>query len=205
MKNNIILEIYKKLFDTYGPQHWWPGESPLEIAIGAILTQNTSWMNAEKAVYNLKRHGLLNVDGLYHIPEQRLMELIRPSGFYKRKAETIRRFIELLVRKYDSSLSNTEDVDTKTLREALLSIKGIGEETADSILLYALNRPVFVVDAYTKRILERHNMIGEKANYREVQGIFMEALPINTALFNEYHALLVKIGKTLCRVKDKRC
>ena len=196
-----IREFYSVLYEAYGSQGWWPGEDTLEIILGAILTQNTSWKNAKKAIDNLKREGLISVEGLRLISLDELAQLIRPSGYYNQKAVKVKNFIGFLVEEYGGDLGKMLSEDTKRFRSKLLRIRGIGPETADSILLYAAKRPVFVVDTYTYRILLRHNLIGEETTYEEIQNLFMDSLPQDTGLFNEYHALLVKLGKERCRKK----
>jgi endonuclease-3 related protein len=196
-----IKEFYKSLYDRYGPQNWWPAESELECIIGTILTQNTSWKNVEKAFENLKSRGLISVEKLDSISTEKLANLIRPSGYFNQKAIKIKTFISYVKKTYNGDLGRMFDEDTDRLRERLLSIKGIGPETADSILLYALKKPVFVIDAYTYRILSRHSMIPSRTSYQEMQELLMNSLPHDVQVFNEYHALLVKVGKEHCRRK----
>ena len=204
MKRKLGL-IYKKLFSYFGPQHWWPGDSPFEVIVGAILTQNTNWNNVEKAINNLKRENLLIPRKLDGISQQRLASLIRPCGYFNIKAKRLKSFLSVLFGSYQGSLKNMFDLPTPRLREALLDIKGIGPETADSILLYAAQRPVFVVDAYTKRILLRQRLISENSSYGEIQDLFMRNLKENVSFFNEYHALLVKLGKETCAKSNPKC
>jgi endonuclease-3 related protein len=198
-----LSEIYRLLYDAFGPQHWWPGETPFEVVIGAILTQNTNWANVEKAIVNLKSAEYLTPDKLHHIDISQLAELIRPAGYYNIKAKRLKSFINWLFDNYDGEMSNLELVNTDRLREELLAIKGIGRETADSILLYALKRPVFVVDAYTARITMRHKLIETGADYEQLRQLFESNLPQDVQLFNEYHALLVRAGKEFCRPKAR--
>lgn len=200
-----LLKIYKLLFEKFGPRHWWPGDTRLEIIIGAILTQNTAWTNVEKAIKNLKRERFLSVRALSRIPKKRLAGLIRPAGYYNIKAERVKNFLEFLNTRYNASLKRMFGRKTRVLRDELLNIKGIGPETADSILLYAGERSVFVVDAYTKRIFSRHGYIDENAAYGEIQDEFSKSLPRNVGLFNEFHALIVELGKNLCRAKKPLC
>ena len=188
---DILTLIFDKLYSHFGPQHWWPGEG-IEIPIGAILTQQTSWNNVEKALANLKNHKCLNISCLQSIPLADLERLIRPSGYYRQKARTIKSLISLL------------STCSRPTREQLLQIKGIGPETADSILLYAFNKPIFVVDAYTFRILNRLGLFNGQ-NYKRCQELFMNNLPHDPQLYNEYHALLVKLGKEVCLLKNPRC
>ncbi len=194
-----LMNMYSRLFSFFGPQNWWPAETPFEVMIGAILTQNTNWKNVEKAIENLKKEGLLSVSELHRIPEQELASLIRPAGYYRMKAKRLKNFISHIVEDHGGNLENLFSQDTESLRKELLSIKGIGPETADSILLYAARRPVFVVDSYTYRILKRHNIIWDDIPYDELQRIFMENLPHDESLFNEFHALIVETGKHFCK------
>jgi len=198
-----LTEIYQLLFDRFGPQHWWPGQSRFEIIIGAILTQNTNWTNVEKAIANLKSADLLTPEKLYHLDLSQLAELVRPAGYYNIKAKRLKNFISWLFGNYAGQLTNLEDLNTDRLRAELLSIKGIGRETADSILLYAFGREIFVVDAYTARIAFRHMLIEPGADYEQLRELFQSNLPQDTQLFNEYHALLVRVGKEFCRPKAR--
>ena len=199
----VLLEIYKSLFEHFGPQHWWPGESAFEIIIGAILTQNTNWNNVEKAVSNLKKANLLTPLKLYNLPISTLSELIRPAGYYNIKARRLKNFLHFLMEEYGGDLKRMLNQETFYLREQLLKIKGIGKETADSILLYAASKPIFVVDTYTYRILHRHNLVEEEASYDDLQALFMKHLDPDPVLFNEYHALLVRTGKIYCQKRPK--
>lgn len=185
--------------------HWWPGNTRLEIIIGAILTQNTAWANVEKAIRNLKKERVLNAKALSVIPEKTLAELIRPSGYYNIKAGRIKNFLKFLNTRYKGSLGAMFGTDLYRLREELLSVKGIGRETADSILLYAGNKPIFVIDAYTKRIFSRHGFISKNAEYEGIQSLFMNNLRQDVRLFNEFHALIVELGKSMCRSKKPLC
>jgi endonuclease-3 related protein len=171
--------------------------------VGAILTQNTSWGNVEKAIELLKKQRVLHVRGIHRLKEGELASLIRSSGTYRIKANRLRGFVEFLIEEYDASIGRMKREPLERLRQKLLKVKGIGPETADSILLYGLRKPIFVVDAYTKRILLRHGIIPENASYEETQKLFMRHLPQDERLFNEYHALLVHVGKTLCRKAPK--
>lgn len=199
-----LLSIFHTLLSTFGRRNWWPGETELEIIVGAILTQNTSWKNVEKAINNMKAHGLLNADSLQSIPIRDLEEVIRPSGFYKQKSERLKRIINILQNNNHKSIDNLKVFDTGYLRSLLLNINGIGPETADSILLYALNRPVFVVDAYTKRFLKNHRLYKGNDRYDDVQRYFMSNLPLDTYLFNEFHALIVCLCQNHCK-KTPEC
>lgn len=201
MRSETLMDLYNRLYTRFGPQHWWPGQTPLEIMIGAVLTQNTNWKNVEKAIDNLKAAGLLDVRRLYQVPADQLAELIRPAGYFNIKTKRLKNLITWLWEKYNGNIQTLKNKPTSRLREELLSISGIGPETADSILLYAIEKPVFVVDAYTARILGRHHLIAEGDGYAEIQSLFENALPKETALFNEYHALLVRCGKEFCKPK----
>ena len=199
-----LLDIYQRLFDRYGPQSWWPADDPFEVIVGAILTQSAAWTNVEQAISNLKAANALTPTALYDLPLDRLAQLIRPSGYYNAKALKLKAFADRLHSKYNSDLERLFTLDTATLRPELLSIYGIGEETADSIILYAAGRPIFVIDAYTRRIVSRLSLAPEKDSYRNFQALFTENLPHEEGLFNEYHALLVRHGKEVCR-KIPRC
>jgi endonuclease III related protein len=200
-QSQLLLEAYKLLFKEFGPQNWWPGETPFEVMVGAILTQNTNWKNVEKAITNLKEQNLLEPDRINNISQDRLASLIRPAGYYNIKAKRLKNFIERYISDFGGDPEKLKDLSLEEAREWLLSINGIGPETADSILLYALEKPSFVVDAYTNRVLERHNMIPEAITYDDLQEIFMDNLKPDTALFNEYHALIVRLAKDFCRKK----
>jgi len=198
-KTKKLLKIYQKMFDAFGPRQWWPGETPFEVVIGAILTQNTNWSNVEKAIKNLKTASKLSPEGIYGLSITELAELIKPSGFFNVKAKRVKAFINWLFSRYEGNLSKMFARDLQTLRSELLSVKGIGPETADSILLYAGNMPTFVVDAYTHRIFSRHELIPEESTYDDMKSFFEENLPKDVQLYNEYHALLVNIGKMFCK------
>ncbi|QJA06342.1 endonuclease III domain-containing protein [Thermosulfurimonas marina] len=203
--STVLREIYERLYQHFGPQGWWPAESPFEVCVGAILTQNTNWRNVERALKNLKERGLLEPHRLAKLSETELANLIRPAGYFRVKARRLKAFLGWLLERCEGDLSALAEIDTETLRREFLEIPGIGPETADSILLYALERPVFVVDAYTKRILVRHGLVTEEADYSEIQGVFMENLPPEVPLYNEYHALFVACGKHYCLPRRPRC
>ena len=198
-----LTEIYQLLFERFGPQHWWPGETQFEIITGAILTQNTNWANVEKAIANLKSAHLLTPEKLYHLDISELAEFIRPAGYYNIKAKRLKSFLTWFFQNYDGQLANLETLDTNRLRAELLAVSGIGPETADSILLYAFGRPVFVVDAYTARVAVRHGLIDTEADYEQLRELFQSNLPQDVQLFNEFHALLVRLGKDFCRPKAR--
>lgn len=199
-----LLTIYYRLLAAYGPQHWWPGDSPWEVIVGAILTQATSWANVEKAIANLKAANALDPATLCRIPQEQLAQLIRPCGYYNAKAGKLKAFAQYLQEFYNGDLNLLFALDIPALRRELLNIYGIGPETADCIILYAANKPIFVIDAYTTRIAARLGLARPKATYAELQALFMDNLPTETPLFNEYHALLVRLGKHACR-KEPRC
>jgi endonuclease-3 related protein len=201
--NKKLLKIYNRLYDAFGPQGWWPGDTPFEVAVGAILTQNTNWQNVERAIKNLRDARCLSPMTIFKISHNELAELIRPSGYFNVKALRLKNFVDFLVHQYRGSLMNMQHEDADVLRAKLLQVKGIGKETADSILLYALNKRVFVIDAYTKRILSRHGIISEDASYDECQELFHSHLSRDLQLYNEYHALIVRVGKEFCRKRPK--
>ena len=186
----VLLDIYHRLSLAFGPQHWWPGDTPFEIAVGAILTQNTNWGNVEKAIQNLKNRDALSAKVIHEMPVKELAELIRPAGYFNIKAQRLKSFINFLMKEYHGSMKKMKSGETHLLREQLLSVNGIGPETADSILLYALEKPVFVIDAYTKRVLSRHRILDERRSYDEFQALFHDSLEKNVQLFNEYPCII---------------
>jgi endonuclease-3 related protein len=193
-----LNKIFRVLLESFGPRHWWPGETPLEVIIGAVLTQNTSWKNVERAITNLKTKKLLDIKRLYNVDPVVLAGVIRPAGYFNIKAARLKNIIRLLYEHYDGSIDRLSSVDPDDLRRILLSINGIGPETADSILLYALGKPVFVVDAYTKRFLKNHRIYNGEG-YADIQTYFMEHLPADVYLFNEFHALIVCLCQSYCK------
>jgi endonuclease-3 related protein len=195
------LTIYDTLLRFFGEQGWWPADTPFEVMVGAVLTQNTAWRNVERAIANLKEEDVLTHLALRRIDEARLAELIRPAGYYNVKAKRLKSLIAFLDRGYGGDLMKMFSEPLSSLREEILTVKGIGPETADSILLYAGEKPIFVVDAYTKRILSRHGMITDDASYGDIQGLFMRSLPQDVSLYKEYHALFVQLAKTFCKTK----
>ncbi len=197
-ESELLLRIFNTLLGIFGPQNWWPGDTPLEIMIGAILTQNTNWKNVEKAINNLKRRVKIEVDSILSISNE-LPEILKPAGYYRIKSKRVLEFLHWL--KDRGGVSGIKSTPTDILREELLKINGIGEETADSILLYGLRRPIFVVDAYTKRVLKRHGIVPRHASYQEIQQLFHDKLEPSQKLFNEFHALFVKLGKIYCKVR----
>jgi endonuclease III related protein len=198
-----LTDLYHTLLEHYGPQGWWPGDTPLEVAVGAILTQNTNWQNVALAIKRLKEAGLLTAAALQDLPLHELAKYIRPAGYYNIKAGRLKNFLALLCGSYGGDMAVMAAAPLEHLRPELLAVKGIGPETADSILLYALEKPTFVIDAYTFRILSRHGLAPDPCAYDELQALFMEVLPQDTALFKEYHALLVQTGKESCRPKPR--
>lgn len=199
-KKNIFTDIYKRLYSFYGPQGWWPGDTRLEIIVGAILTQATSWKNVEKAIRNLKKaKALSSLSKIKSMRPDRLSRLIRPAGYHNIKSKRLRNLLDFLSSEYGADLDKLARRDIGRLRQEFLSVNGIGEETADSILLYAFRKPVFVVDAYTKRIFSRHNIVKIGAKYSEIQKVFTRNLFPDEKLYNEYHALIVRLGKEYCR------
>ena len=205
MEDNIIYNIYKILLNHYGKQNWWPAETRYEVVVGAILTQNTSWKNVERAINNLKNKNLIDERKILNIEENKLKELIKPAGFYNLKAKRLKNVTKFIVEKYGNTEKMAKsDKDTLTLRSELLSINGVGKETADSILLYALDRESFVVDSYTKRMFSRLGVISEKAKYDEIKEIFEKSLPKDLEIYKEYHALIVEHCKRFCR-KNPLC
>jgi len=204
-KRDILLKIYNSLYNYFGPLSWWPGDTPFEIMVGAILTQNTSWSNVEKAINNLKKENLLEPRKLYCIKREELAQLIKPSGYYNIKVQRLKNFVNLFVNDFKGSTEKMFSGDGKELRKKLLKVNGIGPETADSILLYAGGKPFFVVDAYTKRIFSRHKLISKYATYYQIQEFFIKNLDRNVKLFNEFHAQIVMLGKTICTSKKPDC
>ena len=205
-------EIMERLFNAYGPQHWWPAKMRFEVIVGAYLTQNTAWRNVELATNNLRRARMISPSALHRAKVSTLEQLIRPSGYYRQKAANLKAFVQYLYTNYSGSLSNLFRRATPTLRRELLSLPGVGPETADCILLYAANRPVFVVDVYARRLFFRHGLVRQDSSYAEIQSLVesqFAALPGRSASdltqkFNEFHALIVEVGKHHCR-KEARC
>jgi endonuclease-3 related protein len=198
-----LMEMYRRMQGRFGPQDWWPAQSELEVVVGAILTQNTNWKNVETAISNLKDRNLLGVKRLQSVPIEALAQAIRPAGYFNVKARRLKNLIALVVDHYRGSLSLLLREDTQRMRDALLSVSGVGPETADSILLYAAHRPVFVVDAYTRRILARHGLGRSPSGYDDIQQMFQDHLEKEERLFNEFHALIVQTGKVFCRSRPR--
>jgi endonuclease-3 related protein len=198
-----LLNIYELLNGYFGDLHWWPADSPFEVMVGAILTQNTAWTNVEKAISALKKQELLSPDALLRIDETILAEIIRPSGYYHIKAKRLKSLVQFFISEYAGNIDTMCNEDLTVLREKLLNVRGVGPETADSIILYACRKPVFISDAYTQRILQRHHIIPEDTDGSQIRTLFMSHLPNNTSLFNQFHALLVNTGKIFCRTTPK--
>jgi endonuclease-3 related protein len=194
-----LLQVFDLLLASYGRQQWWPGDTPFEIMLGAILTQNTAWSNVERAIANLKDSGVLHQQGIHNLPTEELAQLIRPSGYYNQKAKRLHNLCRFL--EENGGEDGLRKIDTATLRDMLLSINGVGAETADDILLYALERPVFVVDAYTRRIFSRIGMLQGDEGYEDIRSGFEQVLGPDREVYNEYHALIVLHGKETCKTK----
>lgn len=195
----VLLDIYNRLFSAYGPQYWWPADGPFEVIIGAILTQSTAWGNVEKSIITLKDRDALSPEVLRQLSREELAEMVYPSGYYNAKALKIKAFVQWLGENWNDDLDRLFALDTLQLRQTLLGLYGIGEETADSIILYAARKTVFVIDAYTRRIISRLGLASPTQSYSVLQGLFMQHLPLDERLFNEYHALLVRHGKDACK------
>lgn len=199
----LLLDLYQRLFQAFGPQGWWPGDTPFEVAVGAILTQNTNWQNVAKTLAVLKAQGMLEPRRLAALPVEELARHLRPTGYYNLKARRLKSFLEFLAFRFACSMEEMAREDLQPLRAELLTLYGIGPETADSILLYALEKPTFVVDAYTFRILSRHGLVGEPCSYEDLRALFMDHLPAEVSLYQEFHALLVRLGKEFCRPRPR--
>jgi len=201
----LLNRCYSVLHGRFGPQKWWPARTRLEVILGAILTQNTAWHNATLALRNLRRCGLLSWQGLRHASLARLEACVRPAGFYRQKARTIRDFVDCISRQHGGTLHRLLALPEDELRGRLLKLRGLGPETVDAILLYAAGRPLFVADAYTRRVLARHGFVSVAAGYRETQEFLHARLPRDASLFNEFHALLVEVGKKHCKPRAPQC
>lgn len=202
--HDAAITVYRTLLRALGPQHWWPGESPLEVIVGAVLVQNTAWKNVERAIENLRHADMLDVRRIDALATEELAELIRPAGYYRLKARRLKNLLRMMVERYDGSLEAMSVIDAATMRAQLLAVNGIGPETADSILLYAFDKPVMVVDAYTHRIWARHGWIEYDADYYALQEEVARRLPQEAAVFNELHALAVNVGHHWCK-RTPRC
>ena len=204
LKAAQLVRVYTALRKSFGHQKWWPGDTPFEVMIGAILTQNTAWTNVEKAILNLKKAGKLSFEALRRVPAKKLSQLIRPAGYFNVKADRLKCFMDFLDRECRGDLSELKRETMPVLREKLLAVKGVGPETADSILLYALGKTSFVIDAYTRRIFSRHGLAKDHETYERWREIFMSALPEDRDLYNDFHSQIVRTGKDYCR-KVPRC
>jgi len=199
-----LTKVYNTLLKSFGPQGWWPGDTPFEVMVGAVLTQNTNWLNVSKAIDNIKRAGLLDPRKLLS-NQSKVPHLVKPSGFYKLKGQRLLALCDYFIARYQANVKKMKKRNLTSLRDELLTIKGVGKETADSILLYALDRPVFVVDAYTRRIFSRHNYFLYDDPYDEIRLLFEHSLPRRSKIYNELHALLVRLGKTRCKKNEPLC
>jgi endonuclease-3 related protein len=205
VKENIYQEAYRLLFAHFGPQGWWPGETAFEVLVGAVLTQNTSWSNVAGAIAALKKAGLLSFESLSQCSAEEIAPYIRASGYFNLKARRLRNLLDFIDDSYAGNLEQFLEDASSEKRDKLLSVKGIGPETADSILLYACGQPIFVVDMYTHRVFSRHNLIMEETDYHDMQQIFMGNLPQDVQLFNEFHALIVRVAATYCKKNKPLC
>ena len=205
--SDVLPEVYRRLYAAYGPQGWWPGESAFEVIAGAILTQSAAWTNVEKALTSMRAADCRSFEAVAALPEAELAAIIRSSGYYNAKARKLQAFAFHLLDRYGGDLDALLDQDVEPLRAELLSIHGIGEETADDIIVYAAEKPSFVIDSYTRRILDRMGLApaGRNPGYRNYQALFHDSLPADTRLFNEYHALLDHHAKVTCTKRNPEC
>ena len=201
--DNNLMRFYETLVGHFGPQRWWPGDSPFEVIVGAVLTQNTNWGNVEKAINNLKAADVLDCGKIDKMSHEELAPLIRPAGYFNVKSRRLKHLIHFLQSRYEGCLEVLADQPVDMVREELLSVKGVGRETADSIILYALEKLTFVVDAYTHRILARHLCIAPESDYDEIKEYCEDQLPSDIAVYNECHALFVRLGKEYCKPRPK--
>jgi endonuclease-3 related protein len=193
----VLMSLYQRLYEAYGPQHWWPGDTPFEVMVGAVLTQNTAWINVERAIGNLKQADKLQLPAMQRMTETRLAQLIRPAGYFNVKARRLKHLCHWLTD--NGGIRRLSRRPTPVLREALLAVHGVGPETADDILLYAFQRPVFVIDAYTRRLLQAHQLIHGNEPYELLRAQMQAALDADVPLYNEYHALFVRHAKERCQ------
>lgn len=205
LTRRLLEDMYAAMHGSLGPSGWWPAETDFEVAVGAVLTQNTSWGNVEKAIAALREADCLEPRAMHALAEGDLAEIIRPAGFFRVKARRLRNLLDWLKKACDYDLVALRGRDMAALRSELLAVNGIGPETADCILCYALGYPSFVVDAYTRRIFSRHGLVAESVGYEDLRGLFMSRLPPDTALFNEYHGLIVRVAKQWCRKGKRDC
>jgi endonuclease-3 related protein len=199
----VMQRVFDALSDTFGPQRWWPADTPFEVMVGAVLTQNTAWTNVERALENLREGGLLSPRAIHRLPAEELAELIRPAGYFRVKARRLKNLVALIEERYRGDVGALLSLDRDTLRQELLQVSGIGPETADSIVLYAAGWPIFVVDSYTARVLKRHGWVEPEADYQAIQEYFHGQLAADAQLFNEFHALLVAVAKRYCRTRPR--
>lgn len=203
--NNLFIEAYQRLYDHFGPQFWWPAEEPFEVMVGAVLVQNTNWSNAQKAIDNLRANELLDYDRLSLLSDLEIAGYIRSSGYYNLKSKRLKNLLNMIENQYGGDFNSFLTDDVWEAREKLLGVKGVGPETADSILLYCCGYPVFVVDAYTHRVFSRHNMVDEETDYHAMQDVFVASLPQDRELFNEFHALIVTVAARYCKKTKPLC
>lgn len=196
-----LLEMYQALLARFGHRRWWPAETAFEMCVGAVLTQNTAWKNVTQAIENLKTFKVLDISSMHRLGTDELALLIKPSGYYNIKAKRLKNLVRHIVERHQGQLSAMFSLPLDVLRQELLSVNGVGKETADSIILYAAHKPIFVVDAYTKRVLGRHGMLSLASDYDDVQAFFHQHLPRDTLLFNDFHAQFVAVGKHYCKTK----
>lgn len=203
--NNPFLRVYDRLQNHFGPQQWWPGDTPLEVMVGAVLTQNTNWANVEQAINNLKKAGKLSYSALRALSVDELAAHIRPSGYYNIKSRRLGNLLQMIEDEYEGEIRFLFEDSLEESRENLLKVKGVGPETADSILLYAAQKPIFVIDTYTHRVFSRHHLVEQNTDYFSLQQEFMDSLPQEVSLFNEFHALIVAVAKEFCKKTKPRC
>jgi len=201
--DNKLMQFYNAMLTRYGRQNWWPGHTPFGVMVGAVLTQNTNWTNVEKAIANLKAADLLDPHKLDALSQDELAEFIRPAGYFNIKSRRLKNLIRWFCREYDGCIESLADCSVDRLREELLCINGVGLETADSIVLYAFDKPTFVIDTYTHRILVRHGCVAPESDYEELKYYCQSKLPDDVKLYNEFHALIVQVGKNHCKPKPK--
>lgn len=205
LKIGKLHEVYSLLFAHFGPQGWWPSETPFETMVGAILAQNTSWQNVTKAITNLREAELMTYEALSLCGAEEIARYIRPAGYYNIKAQRLRNLLNMIAQHYTGQLDRFLGETLAVARERLLEVKGIGPETADSILLYSCGHPIFVVDMYTHRVFSRHNLVDEETDYHAMQAFFMDHLSPDPTLFNEFHALVVRVAATFCKKTNPLC
>lgn len=204
-RGTLFHDMAEAMLAVLGPSGWWPAETPFEVAVGAVLTQNTNWGNVARAIAGLKAAGLCDIHSLVGLSDAALAEHLRPAGYFRLKARRLKNLLQMLLAECDGEITGLAGGDMESVRAKLLAVSGVGPETADSILLYALGYPSFVVDAYTVRICQRHALAPEDAGYEELREMFMDALPPDVAFYNEFHALLVRVGNRWCRPRSPRC